>query len=31
LQLTGYRDSRAFRRALDYVQTKSYTSRPFAA
>jgi thioredoxin-related protein len=31
LQLTGYRDPRAFRRALDYVQTKSYTSRPFAA
>jgi len=31
LQLTGYRDPRTFRRALDYVQTKSYTSRPFAA
>ena len=31
LQLTGYRDPRAFRRALDHVQTKGYTSRPFSA
>lgn len=30
LQLTGYRDPREFRRALEYVQSKSYTSRPFA-
>ncbi len=31
LQLTGYRDPRALRDALDYVQSKSYRSQPFAA
>jgi thioredoxin-related protein len=31
LQLTGYRDPRALRAALEYVQSKSYRSQPFAA
>lgn len=31
LQLTGYRDPRALRDALEYVQSKSYRSQPFAA
>jgi thioredoxin-related protein len=31
LQLTGYRDSRALRYALEYVQSKSYRSESFTA
>jgi thioredoxin-related protein len=31
LQLTGYRDPRALRDALEYVQSKSYRSQPFTA
>ncbi len=31
LQLTGYRDPRALRVALEYVQSKSYRSQPFTA
>jgi thioredoxin-related protein len=31
LQLTGYRDPRALRAALEYVQTKRYRSQPFTA
>jgi thioredoxin-related protein len=30
LQLTGYRDPRAFRHALEYVQSQSYRRQPFA-
>jgi thioredoxin-related protein len=30
LQLNGYRDSRSFRYALEYVQTKRYRNQPFA-
>jgi len=30
LQINGYRDPRALRAALDYVQGKRYLSRPFA-
>jgi len=30
LQLTGYRDPRALRQALDYVRSKSYVSQTFA-
>lgn len=30
LQLTGYRDPRALRQALEYVKSKSYTSQTFA-
>ena len=30
LQLAGYRDARALRRALEYVQGAGYRSRPFA-
>lgn len=29
LRIGGYRDPRALRAALDYVQTRSYRSRPF--
>jgi len=31
LQLTGYRDPRALRAALEYVQSKRYRSQPFTA
>ncbi len=31
LQLVGYRDPRALRDALDFVQSKSYGNQPFAA
>jgi len=31
LQLTGYRDPRALRHALEYVQGKHYRSQPYAA
>ncbi len=31
LQLVGYRDPRALRHALEYVQSRSYGSQPFAA
>jgi thioredoxin-related protein len=30
LQLNGYRDSRSFRYALEYVQSKHYRNQPFA-